>query len=153
MFNDTKLKQSQKIIIGLMIALLFIGLILTLTYKYFESMAQSSRILNTNPIGQEAIIIEEADPIDLDKLAGDYLIERNKIVNDFLFVADSDSGELSSLARDTQSQLLNLVLPPQYRETHLTLVLLLSEISELADTNNITALNNKVEVLRGLISE
>jgi hypothetical protein len=151
MIGETKIKKNQKVIIGLLIALVFLSGILTLAYKYLESFTQTSRILNTNPIGQSKI--EEVSLVDAEKMANDYLSERNRIVNDFLLMTEvKKDKELSLSARETQSQLLNLVLPAEYRETHLTMVLLLSEISELADSGNEIALTNKIEVLRKLIS-
>jgi hypothetical protein len=151
MIDETKIKINQKVIIGLLVGLLFLSGILIIAYKYLESFNQTSRILNTNPLGQSEV--EEISGVDSEKLANEYLTERNRIVGDFLILTETKSGtDLSLSARETQSQLLNLVLPAEYREAHLTTVLLLSEISELAETDNETALNNKIEVLRNLIS-
>lgn len=133
-----------------MIALLFLAGVVTLAYKYLESSKGVAKVLNTNPISQDVSDLDVA-PVDLNKLNQEYVSQRNAIVGEFLNSVDNVSGaELSSLARQSQSSLLNLTLSSDYRETHLTMVLLLSEIGALADSNNSIALRQKIEVLRNL---
>ncbi len=150
MDNELKLKLNQIVIIVLMIALLILAGIITLAYKYFESSRGVAKVLNTNPISQDLSDLDIA-PVDLDKLNQEYIFQRNAIVGEFLDSFDIVSGaELSGLARQSQSSLLNLTLSSQYRETHLTMVLLLSEIASLADSGNNIALRQKIEILRSL---
>lgn len=146
MDNLTKI-QKNRIIIGGLVALLFIfGLGLWL-FKYFEVLSDMNQTVSLNPLNKKISQSKQVEA-DLAKLEADYLKQSQALIDQFLAQASTQGVDLTVLANDYQTKMLALKLPVRYKESHLAQVLILGEIAELAQDGQASRALKKIENLR-----
>lgn len=139
-----KIKTHYKIIIGFVVALALIAGVTAWMFKYFEVFSDMSQVVSKNPIQQQVV--------DLAKLSETYKLESAKIFSDFLVSAGESNADISSLAKQAQNGLLALSLPAEFRQKHLSEVLLLGEIAESAAAGKTEISAAKINELKTIAS-
>jgi hypothetical protein len=138
------LKTSHKLIIIITFALLAIFFVGFLFFQFTKGSAKLSQVADHKAVIKPSI----ETPVDPIKLESDYKTKSNEILSEYLRDADENNQNLATTTEQAQSALLNLSLPPQYKERHLAEVLLLGEIAELAKSGNTVAVERKIKELR-----
>ncbi|MFA6594401.1 MAG: hypothetical protein WCT16_04065 [Candidatus Buchananbacteria bacterium] len=159
MENGLKLKINQQALIGLLVGLVVLLVVLgglVLAFYKFYGAATGNADKNGLPAGR----IEEAaghldrvvQPADLAKLNAEYVSDFSSITKDFLNQT-AVSNDLAVLARSAQDKLLALKVPTEYKAKHLSVILLLGEIGQLAESGNQTTANKKLTELKSVINQ
>lgn len=139
-----KIKTNYKIIVGSIVALVLIAGVSAWLFKYFEAFSDMSQVVSKNPIQQQVV--------DLAKLSETYKLESTKIVSDFLASTEASNADIPALAKQAQNGLLALSLPAEFRQKHLSEVLLLGEIAESAAAGKAEASAAKINELKAMAS-
>jgi len=145
MLCSPQIKTHFKIIIGVLIGFAVIGGVLALIMKYFQGFSDMSQVVNKNPIQQQAV--------NLVQLGETYKIDSAKIISDFLAASASGSSDVAVLAAQAQKALLSLTVPGELRQKHLSEVLLLGEIKDLAAAKSTVRLNSKINELKQVFNQ
>jgi hypothetical protein len=149
MDNLIETKKTTLIIVGLVVAVIFLAGLAAFVFKYFEVMNDMNRTFSSNPISHQ-INKQQQDQISEADLEKAYLADSGRIVNDFLAASAVQNADLAVLSDGARSQLLALTLPAKYKESHLAKVLLLSKITQDAQTGDAQAALKEISKLKDL---
>lgn len=139
-----KIKTHYRVIIGVIVGFILVGGLAAWLFKYFEVFSDMSQVVSKNPIQQQVV--------DLAQLSETYKLESAKIISDFIASAGESNVDISSLAKQAQKDLLALSLPAEFRQKHLSEVLLLGEIAESAAAGKTAISAAKINELKTIVS-
>ena len=142
--NKTKTLTKYQIVIGFLLAFVVVVGLAYYLHQYFELLTGASQQIAKNPLQQQAV--------DLEKLAIDYQQNFDKILSDYLTQAKVSDSIFTEMTNQTQKQLLDLKVPAENREKHLTAVLSLGEIEEFMHQGQSDKATIKLEELRKMIN-
>ena len=91
--------------------------------------------------------------VDLVKLKEDYRRQSVQILRSYLAQKDLSLPALAQASLKAQGELLNLILPAEDKESHLSEILLLGEIANLAESGNVASVSVKLDQLKRLVNE
>ncbi|MFA5048853.1 MAG: hypothetical protein WC516_07560 [Patescibacteria group bacterium] len=143
-FPLLKTTVGHKIVIGFLLAIVFVGGISYYLYRYYEIFSEMGQQASRNPLQQQAV--------DLDKLEQAYRDAFTQIINSYLSLAESNVANLSEQSAQAQQQLLALKVPPSddFRSKHLATVLALGEIERLAKSGQQDQVTTELTELKKL---
>jgi len=145
MLCSDMIKTRYKLIIGAIVGFAVIGGIAALLLQYFELYSDMGQTVSKNPIQQQAV--------NMAQLSETYQAESARIISGFLAAAESGSADVAALASEAQKSMLALSLPPQYRQKHLSEVLLLGEIRDAAMSEQSAKASAKIAELKGIFDK
>lgn len=138
------LKIDRKIILAVAVAVFIFAGIILIAIRSNKPAATADQLY-----GQTAIPEQKIDTV---KLSNEYQIKSAQILADF-FGAYQTGGDIAAAAKTAQQDLLNLSLPGEFKQRHLSEVLMLGEIAELSSAGNASALAAKVNELKAIAAQ
>ncbi len=120
--EGTITQRYQKVIMGLVIGVLFIGGLLLFLWRYSNVLSGMSQQVVKNPLQQDAVLMTQ--------IKEDYEANFPRILGNYL-KTDVASSDFATLTAQTKDQLLALKVPGAYKDSHLSTVLILSDIESL----------------------
>jgi len=140
----TKIKTSPKALVGLVVAVIFIGGFLYFLFGYLriwtEILGENSP---KNPLGSQAV--------DTTILEGGYANNFKQIIASYIEQSSgTQDSQLTSETNKAQAALLALKVPALYKGKHLQAVLILAQIEELTKSGSSGKIPPKLEELKAL---
>lgn len=136
--------RYQKTIIAVLIGAFLVGGLLLFLWQYSSVLGSMSQQVVKNPLQQDAV--------SLTQIKEDYDINFPRIMDSFLLV-DSATSDFASLASQAKEQILALKVPAIYKNYHLSIVLIFSDLESAIAKGDSSIITMKLSELRKLARE
>ena len=137
--EETLTGRNQKTAIAVLIGILLIAGLLLFLWRYSSVLGSTSQQIVKNPLQQNAV--------SLTQIKEDYETNFSRIVGGYL-KADSNGSDFASLTSQTKEQLLGLRVPAIYKDSHLSTVLVFSNIESALAQGDSTTVLQKISELK-----
>ena len=142
--EGTITRRYQKVIMGIIIGALLIGGVLLFLWRYSTVLSGMSQQAVKNPLQQGAVSMAQ--------IKEDYEAGFSRIVNNYLN-ADITASDFSNLTTQTKEQILGLKVPAIYKDSHLSTILIFSDIESLLAKGDLSGISGKLSELKKINQE
>lgn len=147
---DEKNHINPYLTIGIILAIIAIMYLIVVCFNAIKPQPVTDSSLMPLAASSPAVSLT---PVDQSKLADDYKVASDKILAEYLSAVANEPTRLADLTDNARNYLLELTLPAEYKEKHLSEVLLLGEISEMSRSGKASEAQAKYLELKALINK
>ncbi len=136
--------------IGAVIAIALIAFLIIWAWGPFRNSASPAMPIAADAGSDSGSVIKA---IDQAKLAADYKAASDKIFAEYIAAVSADPKKIASLSSGAKNALLGLTLPSEYKDRHLSEVILLGEIASLSQSGKTSEAEAKLSQLKAIINQ
>lgn len=137
-------KISQKIIIAIIVVFVFFAGLIAFLGRYYGSVGQAQN-LGGNPLQRQIVSLVEVEKRYKDSFSG--------IIGGYLANDDLLSDDFLQATRNARRQLLDLSVPPAYKDLHLSAVVALGEIEQAVLNDDSASASQKMDNLKEIFAD